>query len=116
MTLNVYTGDDKIWQVQVFRDGAPMDLTGMVAATFLVKTSVDDADSAALITKTLAGGIGIVSLVGGQLTVRLDAADTVLRPGCSLVCCLKLKDVAGKTHTVYSDDLSIVRPATRVAV
>ena len=116
MSLTVYTGDDEIYTVQVTKDGSALDLTGMLAATFLIKTSVDDADSAALITKTLGTGIAVVNAAGGVLTVTLDAADTVLRGNMSLACALKLKDALGKTHTVYNGPLDIVRPAVRAAI
>ena len=116
MSLVIYVGDDRIWNVQVYKDAIPLDLTGMTHATFMVKTDVNDADAAALITKTLGAGIAIVNLVGGLLTVSLDAADTVLRPGSSMACCLQIKDVTGKTHKVFADGFNIVRPAVRVAI
>ena len=116
MSLTIFAGDDQIWDVQVTQDGSPLNLGGMLAATFLVKNSVDDPDGAAIITKTLGSGIAIVSAPGGTLTITVTAADTVLLTNRSLACALKLKDATGLTHTVYNGPLEIVRPAVRVAV
>jgi hypothetical protein len=116
MSLTVFAGDDQLWDVYVTKNGAPLSLAGMTAATFLVKNSIDDPDGGALITKTLAVGIAVVDAAGGHLTVTLLAADTVLMANRSLACALKIKDALGLTHTVYSGPLEIVRPAVRIAV
>lgn len=111
--LFVYAGNDVTWNVQVYKDGLPLDLTGMVGASFLVKDSVDDADAAALITKTLGAGIGIVSLVNGQLTVTVTAANTVNQPSRTGVCSLMIEDAFNLHHTVYASSFSIIRAAVR---
>jgi hypothetical protein len=116
MTMTLYAGDNKTWDVYVYKNGAALDLSGMLAATFLVKASVDDPDGAALMTRTLAAGITVVDAPGGHLRLKTAAADSVNMSSRDLACCLKLKDAAGDTHTVYDGPLAVVRPATRVAV
>lgn len=116
MSLTLIAGDDQSYLVSILKNGAALDLTGLVAASFLAKASVDDADSAALITKTLAGG-GITVVApptSGRLTIVLAATDSVLLPNSSLSCALKIKDSLNKTYTVFVDTLEIVRSAVRV--
>jgi hypothetical protein len=112
MSLTIWAGDDRLYTAAVYLNDMPLSLVGMIGATFLVKANVQEADSAALITKTLAAGdIVVTDPAGGILTIQFDAADTVAMQDATLSCALKIKNAAGLTYTVYAGGFSVVRPA-----
>jgi hypothetical protein len=112
---NIYCGDDDVITATITKNSIALDLTGLLAATFMLKSNVDDADAAALLTKTLAAGIAVTNAAGGIMQITLNAADTVSLPGGPVQAALKIKDASAKTATVYTATLKLVRPAVRVA-
>jgi hypothetical protein len=112
--LNLYAGTDKTFTIQIYLNGTPLDLTGLVAAKFCVKENVDDSDSAALITKTLGAGL-LVSAppTSGIMTLSFVVADSVNRPSQTVTCSLKVTDITNLTSLVFSDSFSIIRTAVR---
>ena len=113
MPLTLYTGDDRIYTFVVYLNGSPLSLVGVLGIKFLVKRGVDDADAAALITKTLGTGIVVTIPLSGTGTITFTAADSVLFASETVVCAMKIKDWLGLTHTVYANTFDIVRPAVR---
>ena len=119
MTLTLNIGDDRVYTFTVYTDAThttPVDLTGLMAATFMVKSYLTDLDAAALIAKHLGSGIAITAPpTNGTGTITLAAADTVAMSRQTCVCALKLKDSSGKTTTVYEDTFLLAPAAVLVA-
>lgn len=90
MSLSIRRGDDytgarRIVASVVDGAGAPTSLTG-TALTFMVKRSLNDADSLALLSKTVGSGITLASPQSGATLgvayIALASADTAsLSPG-----------------------------------
>lgn len=75
--LFVVRGDTKIFTVNVTskEDGTATDLTG-AAIVLTVKKRREDPDIDAVISLSVGSGITITDAVGGQLQVKVPAADT----------------------------------------
>ncbi len=116
--LSIYCGDDKVWTATVYTDSTQasvLNLTGMQAATFLIKGNVDDPDASALITKTLTSGVATSVASLGLMTITMAASDSSALGSRFCMCALKIEDSQSKTYTVYSDTFTFTRPAVRVA-
>ena len=79
MTLPYWSmirGDTTQFPFTVTDDGVPIDLT-LVELTWTAKRHWDDADDADTnITKTLDGGITVLSPEDGTILIQMDTADT----------------------------------------
>lgn len=85
-TLTIRRGDSRVLDLTaITAAGTPYLLTG-VALTFTVKRGFEDADTDALIEKTIGSGIEVTNAAGGIAEISLTSADTAaLRPGAWLV-------------------------------
>lgn len=86
--------------------GQPQDLTGRTLK-LLAKRSLDDADGAAIITKSTGSGIVHLTQSGatlGQATITIEAADTAALPNYSVAlrCEIVLLD-GGAPYGVIPD-------------
>lgn len=56
-------------------DGSPADITGASAIKFMMKANEDDADAAALISKSQGSGVAVLVAAEGTAEVTLTAGD-----------------------------------------
>ncbi len=82
------------------KQGDPISVADIGAATFLLKKSVEDEDGDAVLTKTLYDGI---SAAAGYLMVAIDPADTIDIQG-TYVGTLKVTLTSGSQQPVYDND------------
>ena len=118
MATTIYNGNDTTLTFTVYTDATlttPINLTGITAATFLLKTKLTDQDAAAIVTKKLGSGVTVTNAAGGVLTVTLAAADTVAYQTMAVFASLKIKDSSSKTATVYSGTIVMQQAAVQVA-
>lgn len=92
-------------------DGTPW--TPLVtAAKFLVKTALDDADAAALISKIL--GAGAIAVVGSTATVRITQADQAgITASGTFYWSLRLTDTTLGPVTPAAGTIKLVLEAVR---
>lgn len=100
-------GDTLVITVTLYKSGALYSPT-VTAAEFNIKTAVTDADSAALITKTLGAGTIVVST--STVTVTVAAANWAtagIVATATYVWALKLQEAAGTITTVAGGTLEM---------
>lgn len=90
----------------------PVSLTGAVF-TFTAKYREDDAQSAAVFTRTSASGVEIVNAADGRAQVRLAPANTTaFTLPTTLYWDIQMVDNAGDTYTVDSGYLMVMPDIT----
>lgn len=97
--LEMYRGNDRVFELTVTRDNKPVNLTG-ASLRFVARGSVK-ADSLALVTKTTAnGGILITDAVNGQVQISVDSVDTAdLYAPTALHYDVELEEANGRIST-----------------
>lgn len=72
-----FTGEDKALVFTIYEsdETTPQDITGWTVS-WRLKRRQSDADSAALLTKTVGGGISLTTPLSGVLTVSVADTDT----------------------------------------
>lgn len=108
ITLDMFRGDDREFTLTLTEDGLPMNLTG-ATLRFTAKRSINDPDTAAVITKTVGSGITIdADPTSGIVVVALLAADTAdVTRQTVLVWDVQVVR-GGKTRTVVAGTLDVL--------
>ena len=73
--LEMFRGNNRVFSLAVQRDGRPLDISG-ATFRFLVRKSVGDAPSAAVITKTTGAGLAISDAPNGIVDITFVPSDT----------------------------------------
>ena len=80
INLNMFRGDTPSWNLAITTDGAARNIS-TDSLRMTAKYSTDDADNAAVFSKTVGGGITVTNGAGGLATVLLAKSDTNTLPG-----------------------------------
>jgi hypothetical protein len=94
----------------------PVNLTGLLGATLRAKRYKTDADSAALITKSLGNGITVIDAANGILTVAFAPADYATITDEVLEFALKLKSASNIVSTVAEGSITLLQTAVNTVV
>lgn len=113
----MYRGDHQDITLAVFQaDGAtPQNITGW-SLWMTGKLNVDDADAAALFTRTIAnGGIVVTSATGGLATITILPADTsaLVEKSTDVLIDVQGKSGTGRISTLKSGKLVVKADLTR---
>lgn len=74
--ISIYAGDDVELNITVYDSaGSALDITGLSAAQWIMKRYAGS--TTAEITKTLGGGVTVVSAADGTMKVSINSADSV---------------------------------------
>lgn len=112
--LQITRGDRNVFDLALTgADGTALDLTDLTIA-FTAKRRLRDADDDAVLAKTTANGIAIVSAIGGTATLTLEGEDTTDLEG-PLYWDVQVDDLAGDIRTPLRGKLVIVHDVTRSA-
>ena len=117
--LTIVRGDTDALSITVGNLGAS-GLAAFSDARFTAKRDLGDADTSAVITKTLASGITVTTngnaTTNGVLSVAIAPADTATLPAgyaVALAYDVRLYDVAGDAYTVAQGILTVTPTATQ---
>lgn len=109
MIQDFYRGDTRVFTLTFTRDDSAVDITG-ATVYFTMKYSPADADSAAVIAKTVTEH---AAPAGGVTSVRLEASETAaIEPGAYYYD-FQLKDAAGNISTVVAGVVNVKSDITR---
>jgi hypothetical protein len=116
--LSITRGDSRTFRLtSVDFDGSPTDFTTYNRVWFTVKRALTDADSAAIVAKTLLNGITILSTDHSKLDVVIEPGDTSILTivGAQLVLFydLQTQDSFGNINTPQSGSFTITADITR---
>lgn len=115
--LRARWGDEAVWLVTVTDSaGVPVNITGCTMR-FTAKLRPGDADAAAILSKTVGGGITLSDPTNGVATVTLTDTDTTskLAPGRTHLLQYDWRmTLAGQTMTVAYGTLLIEPAMSRV--
>lgn len=117
MDLTMYRGDTPTWELAVTNAaGAPYNLTGCTIR-MMAKRAITDADSAAVLDLSTAGGeITITDAAGGRAEIVPPAADTAgLIADVNALYDVQITTGTSRVHTVASGRLLIRRDVTRTS-
>ena len=93
--------------------GAAVNLTGK-SLRFMAKRSVADADSAAVITKTIGSGITVTNPTGGLAQTLISPADTTGLPAIAQLLQWDLQMVDGSNVYTLESGTLLVSPDVSV--
>lgn len=117
--LSLVRGDSDTLSITVGNLGAN-GLSAFTDARFTAKRDLGDADTSAIITKSLSAGITIITAgnatTNGVLSVAIAPADTAALPAgyaVALAYDVRLYDVAGDAYTVAQGILTVTPTATQ---
>ncbi len=111
MNLKLVRGDTLTFDLVIYLNGTPVDITGG-RFRLTAKWSVTDDDSAAVfvLTSTPAVGITITDAVNGTLSITISPSDTINLPDhtVNLPFDVQLYDQVGSTYTVLYGSLQVI--------
>jgi len=111
--VEIFKGDSAVLKVLVTLNGVPVNIAGF-SMRFLVKKNVLDGDAAALIEKTVAGGIVLTDPTNGKAEITLVPANTLSLGPTELVYAIKIKDGSGKIYTILEGPFTIFPVAVQI--
>ncbi len=103
-------GDTVILSFALVKDGAAYSPT-VSAAEFNLKDALDDADSAALISKTLGAGVVVSSSTTTVTIAAANWATASITTSQTLFWALKLTESSGTVTTIAAGTMTVQRTA-----
>jgi hypothetical protein len=122
--ITVIRGDTLDWgmltsnnassNITALRNGAVINLTGVNGIKLTAKYSYDDADVAAVFSKTIGAGITVVVAANGTFTATVAASDTASLPPVQLdlVYNIQVTDASNVVTTIMSGILTVLPDVT----
>lgn len=106
----VAIGDTVVLTIALYKDGAAYSPT-VSAAEFNLKDALDDADSAALISKTLGAGVAVSTSTATVTIAAANWASAGITASATLFWALKLTESSGTVTTVAAGTMTVQRTA-----
>ncbi len=116
MKLELIRGDTASYAGVATLNGGAYNLTG-ASLRFTAKRSTTDADSAAVLSKTIGAGIVVTDAAAGKYRIDFAPGDTsgMIEPIAPLVFDVQLRTAAAEVYTLLTGYIWVVPDVSRTA-